>query len=323
MRRARFIRMPLALSIHALRSKITPAKGGKAMPLTDVPKFVRDEFGLAGLLLTTDVLAGADRTRLMTILESADKAGCPVLGLSQTQPLDLHNEDDLIADVSVERCMRVAQAAHWMGCSAFAIPIVAPDTAEALDNIADRLKAVARRSEKLDLNLAIAPGPGLTASAEKVSELLKRIGGFRIGTLPDFATAAKSADAIAYLRRLVPYASMVVASGVEFDSAVKVGKGGAKGKKKPEEEGAVLSPAERAAELVHTPFDLAAYASVLVAVGFEGPIAIDYKGNDDPLAPVLAVKSVLERLFSTGVDDDVLDGLDDLPELPDDEEPKV
>ncbi|MCU0688921.1 MAG: sugar phosphate isomerase/epimerase [Phycisphaerales bacterium] len=322
------------------------------MALTEVPRFVRDELGLAGLLLTTDVLVGADRARLNQILEAADKAGCPVLGLSQSEPLDLATEDELRGEAAVERCMRVAQAAHWMGCSAFSIPVLAPDNEDALETVADRLKGVARRSEKLDLNLAIAPmpGPGLTATAERVSELLKKIGGFRIGTLPDFATAATSGDPVAYLRRLVPYATLVVASGVKFESAVKIvksdgggaggaGEGGAgaggrgKGKKKVEAAPApagdedrlssAATPAERAAELVHSGYDLAQLGSVLVAVGFEGSIALDYRGNDDPLAPILAIKNVLERLFSTGVDDAILEGLDDLPELPDDEEEKA
>jgi sugar phosphate isomerase/epimerase len=317
------------------------------MALTDVPRFVRDELGLAGLLLTTDVLVGADRARLNQILEAADKAGCPVLGLSQSEPLDLATEDELRGEAAVERCMRVAQAAHWMGCSAFSIPVLAPDNDDALETVSDRLKGVARRSEKLDLNLAIAPmpGPGLTASAERVSELLKKIGGFRIGTLPDFATAATTGDPVAYLRRLVPYATLVVASGVKFESAVKVVKGdagpdaggrrsdGSKGKKKVEAVSApavdedrissAATPAERAAELVHSGYDLAQLASVLVAVGFEGSIALDYRGNDDPLAPILAIKNVLERLFSTGVDDAILEGLDDLPELPEDDEEKA
>ncbi|MCE2925082.1 MAG: sugar phosphate isomerase/epimerase [Phycisphaeraceae bacterium] len=322
--------MPLALSISALHSKLMPPKGGRAMLLTDVPRYVRDEMGLAGLLLTTDVLAGADRARLMQILECADKASCPVLGLSEVKPMDLASEDDRVGDAAIERCMRVAQAAHWMGCSAFSIPIQAPDTDEALDIIADRLKLVARRSEKLDLNLAIAPGRGLTTKAERVGELLKRIGGFRIGTLPDFATAALDADPIAYLRRLVPYASIVLATGTKFESPVQMGKGGTKGAgkgvgkgKQPEPDAAVLTPGQRAAGLVHTPYDIGQMVAVLIAVGFEGPIAIDYRGEGDPVAPILHIKGILDRFLSTGVDEDILEGLDDLPELPADDDEKV
>jgi sugar phosphate isomerase/epimerase len=297
------------------------------MTLTELPAFVRNELGLTGLLLTTDLLVGADRTRLMQVLESADKAACPVLALAEVNPLNLADPDDRKADVAVERCLRVAQAAHWMGCSAFAVPVLAPDTEDGMELAADRLKGVARKAEKLDLNLCISPGAGLTATPEKVGELLKKIGGFRIGTMPDFAAAAASADRIAYLRRLVPYASMVVASGTKFEP-VKGGAAPEPAKPKPEKptkakgksKAAVEeeSPAPQPiAEVKHTAYDIKELASVLVSVGYEGPIAIDYRGTGDPVPGILHIKGVLERLFDSGVDeDDVLSLLTgDLGEL--------
>lgn len=278
--------------------------------MTDVPKFVRDELGLTGLLLSTELLVGADRARLMQVLECADKAACPVLVLTEAVGQPLADDNDAKADLAVERCMRVAQAAHWMGCSAFAVPVSAPDNEDALELVSERLKLVARRSEKLDLNLSIAPSTGLTATADKVGELLKRIGGFRIGTLPDFATAAKASDPIAYLRRLVPYASMVVASATKFEQPVGSRGGKGKAKVKGDDSEGAAPEGVRPEELVHSAYDLGAMASVLVAVGFEGPIAIDYKGTGDPVPAILHVKGVLERLFRTGVSDDVLDSIE-------------
>ena len=313
--------MPLALSASALKSRLTTAKtrgAGNAnlMTLTELPSFVRNELGLTGLLLTTDLLVGADRTRLMHILESADKAACPVLAIAEVNPLALADPDDRKGDAAVERCLRVAQAAHWMGCSAFAVPVLAPDNEDAMEQAADRLKGVARKAEKLDLNLCIAPAAGLTKTPEKVGELLKKIGGFRIGTMPDFAAAADSADRIAYLRRLVPYASMVIASGVKFEpvggasakaepapKAKPAGKAKGKAKAKveePEDE----PPAPAPIEVKHTAYDIRELASVLVSVGYEGPIAIDFRGSGDPVPGILNIKGVLERLFDTGVDDD-------------------
>jgi sugar phosphate isomerase/epimerase len=332
-----FRRMPLALSASALKSRLTTSKtrgagGGDLMTLTELPAFVRNELGLTGLLLTTDLLVGADRARLMHVLESADKAACPVLALAEVNPLPLADPDDRKADVAVERCLRVAQAAHWMGCSAFAVPVLAPDTEEGMELAADRLKGVARKAEKLDLNLCIAPAGGLTKTPEKVGELLKKIGGFRIGTMPDFAAAAGSADKIAYLRRLVPYASMVVASGVKFETV----KGGdepakAKGAAKPKAKGKgkaavedVEEPPPAPIEVKHTAYDIKEMASVLVSVGYEGPIAIDYRGSGDPIPGILHIKGVLERLFDSGVEDeDVLSLLaGDLGELGEIDEPE-
>ncbi|MBY0307589.1 MAG: sugar phosphate isomerase/epimerase [Phycisphaerales bacterium] len=314
--------MPLALSASALKSRLTTAKsragagpgggGGSLMTLTELPAFVRSELGLTGLLLTTDLLVGADRSRLIQVLESADKAACPVLGLSEVNPLALADPDDRKAEAAVERCLRVAQAAHWMGCSSFAVPVLAPDTEEGMELAADRLKGVARKAEKLDLNLCISPANGLTKTAERVGELLKKIGGFRIGTMPDFAAAAASPDRIAYLRRLVPYASMVVASGVKFEpvkspgtepARPKVKTPRAKGRKGAVEE-ADDAPPPPTAQVQHTAYDLKELASVLVSVGYEGPIAIDFRGTGDPVPAILHVKGVLERLFDSGIEED-------------------
>lgn len=333
--------MPLALSASALKSRLTTAKtrgAGNAglMTLTELPSFVRNELGLTGLLLTTDLLVGADRTRLMHVLECADKAACPVLAIAEVNPLPLADADDRKADAAVERCLRVAQAAHWMGCSAFAVPVLAPDTEDALEQAADRLKSVARKAEKLDLNLCISPAAGLTKTPERVGELLKKIGGFRIGTMPDFAAAADSADRIAYLRRLVPYASMVLATGVKFEAVGapaakaeaepkgKASKAKGRGKAKPvepddDEPGVPV-------EVRHTAYELREMASVLVSVGYEGPIAIDFRGTGDPVPGIMHIKGVLERLIDMGVeDDDVLSILSsELGELDevDDEEAK-
>lgn len=330
-----FFRMPLALSASALKSRLTTAKtrgagGGDLMTLTELPAFVRNELGLTGLLLTTDLLVGADRSRLMQVLECADKAACPVLALAEVNPLPLADPDDRMADAAVERCLRVAQAAHWMGCSAFAVPVLGRDNDEALELAAERLKVVARKAEKLDLNLCISPTVGLTKTPEKVGELLKKIGGFRIGTMPDFAAAAESADRIAYLRRLVPYASMVVASGIKFEvvggketakPAAEKPKG--KGKKAKVEE--PVEPVDVGpVQVKHSAYDLKELASVLVSVGYEGPIAIDYRGGGDPVPGILHIKGVLEKMFDSGVEDDdilsILSGeIGELDEVEDEE----
>jgi hypothetical protein len=119
-------------------------------------------------------------------------------------------------DAAVDRAKRVIAAAQILGCSAAAISVEAPDTDEALAAMATRLRGVVERAEKLDLNLLIAPTKGLTERPERVTELLKKVGGFRIGTYPDFQTAARSSDAPGYLHRLSPYATVISASTLAF-----------------------------------------------------------------------------------------------------------
>jgi sugar phosphate isomerase/epimerase len=276
------------------------------MTLTDVPSLAATELGLRGLAIQTEFLVGADRQRLTKVLEAADKAGCPVLVLIESTPQPLATTDKAQAEACVDRLQRVAQAAQWLGCGAFAFQVQSEDTDAHLALVAERLKPVSRKAERLDLNLCISPGPGLTSTSERVTELLKKIGGFRVGTLPDFATASAAKEPIQYLRRLVPYAStvMIPTSGAPDAAAKKP-----KGKKKDE-----------AGE-----YDLAEYVGVLTAVGYEGPVSIDFRGAGDPLAALKAVRETLAAAIDseqpTALDALGLDGLDD--ELEDDEEAEV
>lgn len=252
------------------------------MRLDDVPRYAREELGLSGLVLSTDLLVGADRPRLTKVLEAADKAGCPCLVLIETEPQNFADADTVKVEAAVERCLRVAQAAHWLGCSAFAVPIRAADTEQDLLTAGINLKPVSRRAEKLDLNLCVAPCEGLTATPDKVTDLLKKIGGFRVGTLPDFQAASESADAAVYLRRLVPYASAVMASSVKFKG----------GKSKPPK---------------HEPYDLLAYAQLLVSVGYQGPVALDYRGSGDVTEGLIATRDTISSVIAAPAEDEESD----------------
>ncbi|MDX2132753.1 MAG: TIM barrel protein [Planctomycetota bacterium] len=262
--------MLLTLSASCIRSLVLPPGRSKKPPavgLLDLPAFVREQLGLAGLNLSTEVLAGADRGRLESLRERADRQGCACLLLVETDAQNFGGGTDAGAN-AVQRLTRVVEAAHILGCSAAAVRIVASDDDESLVKVAGRLRQAVERAEKLDLNVLIAPHTGLTERPERVTELLKKVGGFRVGTFPDFESASKSKDPAAYLHRLTPYATVVSASTVEFAPG-----------KKPGAEPSV--EAFRAGAWEHRPYSLSAYVGAIRAVGYDGPLAIDYRGAGD------------------------------------------
>jgi hypothetical protein len=112
--------------------------------------------------------------------------------------------------------------------------------------------------------------PGLTANPERLTDLIKKIGGFRVGTFPDFQAASASPDPTHFLRRLTPYASALTASSVSFVAS-----------KKPP-------------GFVHEPYDLATLAATVTSVGYTGTIAIDYRGEDDPETGIIRTRTILE-----------------------------
>lgn len=242
--------MLLILSASSFRKAVSAGRGG--IDLLDLPRYALDELGLRGLLVPTDMLAGADANRIDKLRERADKALCPCLFMVEPAAHRLCEGGEHAAAAASARLERVLVAAQRLGCSAAGVCIAGQDTDTALELAAERLKPLAARAERLDLSLLIHPVEGLTARPERVADLIKKVGGFRLGSMPDFRDGAASGDASGYLRRLAPYAPVVTATAIEFDDA-----------------GA------------HQPYSLDECADALVTVGFDGAVALDYQGKGD------------------------------------------
>lgn len=186
------------------------------MDLADLPRFTREELGLRGLNLSTDLLAGADRARLEFLRERADKAGCACLLLIEPIAQPFGSAPEKAGADAIGRAHRVIEAAHVLGCNSVAFSVQSDEKPESINLVVARLKKVVERAERLEINVLLAPAVGLTSVPERLTDLIKKVGGFRIGTFPDFQAASASKDPVAYLRRLTPYAAVVSASTVQF-----------------------------------------------------------------------------------------------------------
>lgn len=253
------------------------------LELTDLPVFAREQLGLSGINLSTDLFVGADRARLESVRERADRASCSCLLLVEHEPQNAGVESETAATTAVTRMTKVVEAAHILGCSAASVRVVAEDNDDVLARVAQRMRVVMKRAEKLDINLLIAPHKGLTQRPERVTELLKKVGGFRIGTFPDFQTAAESADAAGYLHRLTPYATVVSASTLKFVST-----------KKGEAAEAAAEPL-KSRHAQHQPYDIRALVKAVMSVGYDGPLAIDYRGAGDVVAGITLTRDMLRE----------------------------
>lgn len=254
--------MILTLSVASVARLLASKKS--ELSLTQLPETAHDVLGLRGLLLPTSVLAGISPQEATALRDAADKAACPCLILVESDPQPFAAEDERV-DVAMERMNKVLRVAQMLGCNSVGVSVAAPNTDDAFENAAVALKMVLERADRLDINVLIAPHTGLTAEPDRLTDLIKKVGGFRIGTLPDFATAAKSGDPAEYLRRVAPYAQAVIASSLAFD-----------------EDGQ------------HEGFDLSACVGALQAVGFEQTLAIEYRGKGDVLEGVRKTRAVIE-----------------------------
>lgn len=268
--------MLLTLTAHCLRSRLVlkgKPRAGEGMALTDLPRYTRDELGLYGLNMCTSLLAGADLARLDALRDAADKASCPCLVLTETEPQAVGVMDEDAGDAVVDRVVRVVRAAHRLGCNSIGLTIRGEDNEDTFDHAVERLRNVLQVAERLEVNLLLASAPGLTEDPDRLTELIKRVGGFRIGTFPDFQVASRAANPLVHLRRLAPYASAITASTIKF------------------------APGKKGETRVHHGYDLSDYVTAILAVGYQGTLSIDFRGESDIVEGIRDTRAALESIL--------------------------
>ncbi len=333
--------MLFSLNINSIRD-VLKRRGSRAIALQDIPQYAQEQTGLHAMTMATDLLAGASRDTLTRIRENGDRVGCACLLLSETDPLSLADPRQKIGEDAVTRMTRVVEAASLLGCNSASLEINAKDTDEAMELVASRMRRVLERADRLEIMVLIRPGEGLTEDPERVTELVKTIGGFRIGTLPDFEAAVASGDPVAYLKKLTPYASVVNASTQGFvepeETPVSRGNPGgpetkssdaappAEGGDEPKEDGGSPAASGQAEEAMtpeeailaaleaelddleefpppeHDGYELSPLVGAIRAVGFDGTLAIDYRGKGDGTVGVLQSRDAIEAALEAAAD---------------------
>ncbi|MEM7228693.1 MAG: TIM barrel protein [Planctomycetota bacterium] len=256
--------MLLTLATGSLASMIGDAED--QMSLLEVPDFAVRHLQLRGLNVPASMLAGWSLEDLDALRDRADKAACPCLVLFEDSPLPFGHRSEKKRDEAADRTRRLAVGANRLGCNALALRIEAADNDEAFERAADEIKRIMPAVERQELNILLSANTGLTASPERLTDLIKKIGGFRIGSLPSFADAAATGDVIDALRKLAPYAGAIHATVDSFT-----------GKR------------------AHKGYDLSACVSAIRSVGFLNTLAIDYVGTGDPVEHIESARLILQN----------------------------
>ena len=258
--------MLLTLSTGSFRKQIERGPGGDGMSLLDLPRIAIEQLQLHGLNIPASMLAGWSVDDLDRLRDSADKVGCPCLVLIEDTPRPFSDADQSVRQEAADRVERLAAAANRLGCNSLALKIEGPNSEEHFDRAAETLKGLMTGIERMELNLLLAPGADLTHDPDQLINMIKRIGGFRIGSLPEFGHAESTGDAIEALRKLAPYAGAIQATiqGFKKDGS-------------------------------HSGCDLAACIDTIRHVGFVNTLAIDYVGKGDPFEAVEKARQILQE----------------------------
>ncbi|MEM9066652.1 MAG: TIM barrel protein [Planctomycetota bacterium] len=306
----------MLLTLHAasVKDMLAPpgekATGGR-IALGDLPAYCLETLGLHGLNLSTAMLKGSTPAQLEALRDRGDKAGCSILLLIESGELPIGDGSDE-TEAAIERAGRVIRAGNLLGCSAVAVPFTCPDDEEASEYAVEALQRVMKLADRRDMNVLIQPAKGLTESPDKLTDLIKRVGGFRIGAYPDFQTAAQTDDPEGYMKRLTPYAAAVSASVEAFevqapepapkkesspDPAEELDPGDPLARLEADLE-ALLGPEEEdepEAQVTHSAYDLDPLLRAVTAVGFDSNLVIEYRGESDGTMGVLHARAAIEQ----------------------------
>jgi len=298
--------MMFSLNVNSIRD-VLKRRGKRAITVVDLPKYTKEHLDLHALTLSSDLLKGMGQSDLEKIRDNGDKCGCTCLMLSEPTAFALGDTKASAGDAAVDRMKRVLTAANLLGCNSVSMSIKGKDSDQAFDLAVDRMKRILEMGDRIDINVLISPSDekdGLTTDAQRLTELVKAIGGFRIGTNPDFETAAKTGDPVGYLRKLTPYATVVNASTLGFEES------------EPDEDelqkadglsgldalAAELEAMSDDAPPVHKGYDLIPLVGAVKAVGFDGTISLDYRGGDDGTLGVLQSRDAIEAALQAATE---------------------
>jgi sugar phosphate isomerase/epimerase len=254
-----------------------------------------------------------------------------VLALTEVEAQRLGDPNETKGLAGVDRMLKVVEAASLLGCNSCGVSVIAKDTEEGFEYAVERLRMIVERAERLEINLLLVPHDGLTADPVRLTELIKKVGGFRIGTQPDFEVAAAQDDPMTYLKRLTPYASVVNASTLGFvepdAEEPEPSKGGGDGGEAPAEpdnagedagddDDRPLTPEDLAAMLMdgdfgdlpdvppplHVPYDLEPLVEAVTMVGYDGTLSIEYRGTGDGTLGAMQSREALEAALQAIAD---------------------
>lgn len=257
--------MLLTLATRSFFSTLSTGSSNEPRTVLDLPAFASRELKLRGLNISTSMLGGWSFEDLDVLRDLADKSACPCLVLIEDKPMILTTEKGEESESAAARMQMLATAANRLGCNALAISIQANDDPDSFDLTTQTVRNLIPTIERHELNLLLTPYQGLMSEPDRMIEVIKRIGGFRIGALPSFAHAASTSDPIETLRKLAPYAGAIHASVPGFTNGDTCGG-----------------------------INLPACVHAIRSVGFLNTLAIDYLGEDDPVENIEKARTILQ-----------------------------
>ncbi len=251
------------------------------LTLIDFPAFAAGEIGVRGVSLPASLLSGLTPPELEAIRDAADKARCPALLLHEDRSQPLADADPTVRSEATLRVQRLSRAASILGSAQLGISIEGEDGDDRFEIAASTVREAIHSINSFEVSVLLEAATGITGDSTRLTDLIKKIGGFRIGSLVDFRFAHDTGDFEGTLRRLAPYAGSIFAT-------VGASARGAK-------------PA--AATKDATPYDLESGLQAVLAVGYQHAICLDHAGGPNATASMIEAREIIERAINPEEDE--------------------
>jgi sugar phosphate isomerase/epimerase len=186
----------------------------------------------------------------------------------------LGDPDEAKRNKAVENHHKWADAAKYLGCHSIRVNAHSAGSREEQAKLAaDGLRQLSEYAAPLKINVIVENHGGLSSDGGWLSGVIKSVGLPNCGTLPDFGNFnlgnGQEYDRYKGTEELMPYAKGVSAKSYAFD-----------------------------AQGNETKIDYPRIMKIVVAAGYHGRVGIEFEGEGDEKAGILATKKLLERILA-------------------------
>lgn len=239
------------------------------LSLLDIPALFSERLGLRQIEVWSRHFAEPTLAFAGKLRRAAERAGARIINVQQDEPpFELSHPD------AGRRAASVAAIRHWMDlAAACGSPSLGANvggrSSESFDLTAatDSFRRLAEHGAKIGVKILVENHGGHSVKAENVAALVSAVASPWCRSLPDFGNlpaGTSLTDRIAFLQRILPFAALVSAKGMEFD-----------------------------ADYRHLSYDVGACVRASEAAGFTGIYSIElWAPNYTPPDPFRAVRAV-------------------------------
>lgn len=267
------------ISLAAWSLHRTIGTGEDKIPMLEMPRLAREEFGIDAIELVNHMMASSEPEYLAEFAENAAKHEIDILLIMIDGQGDIGSRSENMRGRAVENHQRWIDIAQGFGCHSIRMnwtgaPRDWEENPEALDEFIARsvpgLQTLCDYGNLKNINVLIENHGGPSSHIAPMQRLVEAVNHPRFGTLPDFGNFPPEVDMYDAVDALMPHAKAVSAKCYDFDPDTGL----------------------------ETRIDFERMIEIVVDKhGYRGHIGIEYEGREmSEFEGIKACKALLKRL---------------------------